>query len=65
MKLFVSLSTLMIIFALNNATVLAAEAVEEKLLPEQNVLLPWLVAVGVFICALIVGLKHPGRTHLD
>jgi len=37
----------------------------DKLIPEQSIALPWIVGFGIFVCTLIAGFKHPGRTHLD
>ncbi len=47
-------------------TALAKNAQQtEKLIPQQSVALPWIVGLGILICTLIAGLKHPGRSHLN
>ncbi|NLE30052.1 MAG: hypothetical protein GX629_10330 [Phycisphaerae bacterium] len=38
---------------------------QEVLIPEQSIILPWIVGLGIFAAVLIVGFKHSGRTHLD
>lgn len=39
--------------------------VEDVLIPEQSIILPWIVGLGIFAAVLIVGFKNSGRTHLD
>jgi len=41
------------------------QQMQEKLMPSQNIALPWIVGIGILAGTLIAGLKHPGRTHLD
>lgn len=41
------------------------DAVEDKMLPAQGLVLPWLVAFGILVMLLIAGFKSPGRSHLD
>lgn len=43
----------------------APAAVEEVLIQEQSIILPWIVGLGIFAAVLIVGFKNSGRTHLD
>ena len=37
----------------------------DKLIAPQSIALPWIVGLGILVCTLIAGLKHPGRSHLD
>jgi|APHig6443718053_1056840.scaffolds.fasta_scaffold998587_2 hypothetical protein len=43
----------------------APAAVEETLIPEQSIILPWIVGLGILAAVVIVGFKNSGRTHLD
>jgi hypothetical protein len=40
-------------------------APEEVVIPEQSIILPLIVGLGIFAAVLIVGFKNSGRTHLD
>lgn len=37
----------------------------DVLMPEQSSALVWIVGIGLLVCTLIAGFKHPGRSHLD
>jgi len=43
----------------------AGEQTGEVMLPENSIILPWIVGIGIFVAAIIVGFKNSGRTHLD
>jgi hypothetical protein len=43
----------------------ATEQTPDAMLPESSIVLPWIVGIGIFVAAVIVGFKNSGRTHLD
>jgi hypothetical protein len=48
------------------STLAAADApTGDVLIAKQSIALPWVVGIGIFVAAVIVGFKHSGRTHLD
>jgi len=47
------------------ASALAQQGQGQPMLPKQNMVLPWVVGIGILICTVIVAFKHPGRSHLD
>ena len=63
------LMAILVVFLATPAVRVLAQAQEENsgdvMLPESGIILPWIVGIGIFIVAVIVGFKNSGRTHLD
>jgi hypothetical protein len=43
----------------------AQQQPKDVLIGRQSSALVWIVGIGLLICTLIAGFKHPGRTHLS
>lgn len=57
----------MSVLALSRLSFGAAQqsVVTDRLLDSENLVLPWVIGVGILALTLIVGFKNPGRTHMD